>query len=51
MSVGLDEVTPEFMSIADIDGNGTITSSDALAVLRASIGLDKDTKVGKTAAN
>ncbi len=43
MSVGLEEKRDD----ADIDSDGFITSADALELLRFSVGLSSDERIGK----
>ena len=38
-SVKLETFVPEQIALADADGDGSITSADALKVLRLSVGL------------
>ena len=39
-SVGLEELTADFVSGADVDANGKVESSDARSILRASVNLE-----------
>ena len=46
-SVGLENFTKTQDYISDVDGDGKITSADSLAVLRYSVKLPSDGKVGE----
>ena len=39
-SVGLEELTADFMTRADVDSDGELTSADARTILRASVNLE-----------
>ena len=47
MSVGLDSYSENEIKLADIDGDGQLTSSDALEILRFSVGLSNNEKIGR----
>ena len=40
----------DFIKFVDVDYDGQITSADALAVLRASVGMDSDSGIGQPIA-
>jgi len=46
-SVNLEKFSNEQEKLADVDGDGEITASDSLEVLRASVGLSAIIKIGK----
>ena len=46
-SAGMTELDPVFTVIADIDSDGEIASADALEILRYSVQLSTNEKIGK----
>ena len=44
----METFTPEQKKLADVDGDGEVTSNDALAILRYSVGMGTaDSKINK----
>ena len=49
IAIKLNSIADKEIPIADADGNGKITASDAILILRYSIGLEHDTEyIGRT---
>ena len=43
----MENSTEELVKLADVDGDGSLTSADALELLRYSVGLIEATPIGK----